>query len=129
MKAGMARRTAEALCPSALSLDRDPVGETRRFEPVLDVIEDLIPRVEVVEPGWVFVPIDGATRYYGGEEAVVDRVARAVDPLAEGGLFRGGGRSVRGVLGSPIGPPGADRGGRQGLFWQGWISRPWRPTS
>ena len=87
MKIGMARRTAETLCPSALSLERDPAGETRRFEPVLDAIENLIPRVEVVEPGWVFVPIDGAVRYYGGEEALVDRVAGEVNRLAVGGRF------------------------------------------
>ena len=87
MKLGMARRAAEALCPSALSMERDPAGETRRFEPVLDAIENLIPRVEVVEPGWVFVPIDGAVRYYGGEEALVDRVAGEVGSLASGGRF------------------------------------------
>lgn len=87
VKAGMARRTAEALCPSGLSLGRDPAGETRRFELVLDVIEDLVPRVEVVEPGLAFVPIDGATRYFGGEKAVVDRVAGAVNRLEAGGRF------------------------------------------
>ena len=90
----MARRAAEALCPSALSLDRDPAGETRLFEPVLDIIEDLIPRVEVVEPGWVFVPIDGAIRYYGGEEALVGRVSGAVNRMAAGGRF--------GVAGGPF---------------------------
>ena len=108
VKTGMARRAAETLCPSALSLDRDPAGETRRFEPVLDVIEDLIPRVEVVEPGWVFVPIDGAIHYYGGEEAVVDRVAGAVDPLAEGGRF--------GVAGGPFAAYWAARSARPALM-------------
>ena len=94
VKVGMARRTAEALCPSGVSLDRDLAGEARRFEPVLDAIEDLVPRVEVVEPGWVFVPIDGAIGYYGGEKAVVGRVAGVVNRLAAGGRF--------GVAGGPF---------------------------
>ena len=128
MKAGMARRTAEALCPSALSLDRDPAGETRRFEPVLGVIEDLIPRVEVVEPGWVFVPIDGAIRYYGGEEATRGSGSRDGEPFGGGGPFRGGRRSVRGVLGSPISPLDPDRRGRPGFSVRTGYLGPWRPT-
>ena len=104
----MARRTAEALCPSALSLDRDPADETRRFEPVLAAVEDLVPRVEVVEPGWMFVLIDGAIHYYGGEKAVVDRVARAVNRLAEGSRF--------GVAGGPFAAYWAARSARSKLI-------------
>ena len=82
----MTRRSAEALCPSALVLARDPATEAIRFEPLLDAIEDLIPRVEVVEPGWVFVPIDGAVRYYGGERALVDRIAATLERLRPEGI-------------------------------------------
>ena len=108
MKAGMARRTAEAHCPTALSLDRDPADETRRFEPVLAAVEDLIPRVEVIEPGWIFIRIDGAIRYYGGEKAVVDQVAGAVGHLAEGGRF--------GVAGGPFAAYWAARSARSKLI-------------
>lgn len=87
IEVGMTRRSAEALCPSALVLARDPAAEATRFEPILNAIEDLIPRVEVVEPGWVFVPTDGAVRYYGGERALVDRIAATVERLAPGGHF------------------------------------------
>ena len=66
---------------------RDLAAEARRFEPVLDLIEELIPRVEVVEPGWLFIPIDGAVGYYGGEDALVERVAKEVERLAPGGRF------------------------------------------
>ena len=79
---GMARRTAEATCPTAISLDRDLATEARRFEPVLEIVEELIPRVEVVEPGWLFVPIAGAVAYYGGEEVLVERVAKEVEGIA-----------------------------------------------
>ena len=91
---GMLRRSAEATCPTAVSLDRDLAAEARRFEPILDIVEELIPRVEVVEPGWLFIPVDGAVRYFGGEEALVDRVAKEVDGLAPGGRF--------GVAGGPF---------------------------
>ena len=91
---GMLQRTAEATCPTAVSLDRDLSSEARRFEPILDLIEELIPRVEVVEPGWLFIPIDGAVTYYGGEDALVERVAKEVERIGPGGRF--------GVAGGPF---------------------------
>lgn len=91
---GMPRRTAEATCPTAASLDRDLASEARLFEPILDLIEELIPRVEVVEPGWLFVPIDGAVAYYGGEDTLAERVATEIDRIAPGGRL--------GVAGGPF---------------------------
>ena len=85
---GMARREAEALAPFATVLVRDVGDEARRFEPVVEVIEDLVPRVEVVAPGLVFVLIAGAVNYYGGEEALAGRVARELDGVF--GHLRGG---------------------------------------
>ncbi len=92
---GMERREAECLIPAGISLDRDLARETRQFEPVLDAVEDLIPRVEVVEPGWLFIPVAGAVRYFGGESPLIDRVAKEVDAVAgPGGRF--------GVAGGPF---------------------------
>ena len=108
VEVGMPARAAEALCPSGMSLDRDPAGEARRFEPVVDAIEDLIPRVEVVAPGWVFVPIDGAIHYYGGEEALVERLAGEMDRLAGGGRL--------GVAGGPFAAYQAARSARPTLI-------------
>lgn len=71
---GMPGRQAEALCPDAAVLVRDPIEEARRFEPVIVLLEEMIPRVEVVEPGTVLIPVEGATRYYGGEHEIVDLV-------------------------------------------------------
>jgi protein ImuB len=81
---GMDRRQAEGLCPAALSLDRDLGTESARFEAALGIVEDLIPRVEIVEPGWLFVPIAGAVAYYGGEDVLVERVAKELDRVAPG---------------------------------------------
>lgn len=61
----------------------------RLFEEVVTAIEDLIPRVEVAEPGLVYVPVAGAVRYYGGEEALVSRVREVIPPGARLGLADG----------------------------------------
>jgi protein ImuB len=67
---GMPRREAEALAPFATVVNRDVGEETRLFEPVVAMVEDLVPRVEMVAPGLLFVPVGGAVRFYGGEEAL-----------------------------------------------------------
>jgi len=69
---GMPRRQAEALCPDATVLIRDIGEEARRFEPVVCQVEELIPRVEVIEPGKLLIPVTGAVKYYGGEPEVVE---------------------------------------------------------
>lgn len=71
----MVRREAEGLCPAATVLVRDLGEEWRRFEPVVASIEEIVPRVEIVEPGLALVPVGGAVRYYGDEETVVSIVA------------------------------------------------------
>lgn len=76
---GMKRRSAEAVCPGGLVLDRDIPAELARFEPVVRSIEDLVPRVELAEPGLIFVRIDGAIGYYGGEGELVELVAKTID--------------------------------------------------
>ncbi len=96
---GMARREAEALAPFATVLIRDVGEEARRFEPVVELVEDLIPRVEVVAPGLVFVPISGAVNYYGGEETLAGRVARELDSATGG---RRGGEALIGIADGPF---------------------------
>jgi protein ImuB len=96
---GILRREAEALAPFATVLIRDPGEEARRFEPVVEVIEDLIPRVEVVSPGLVYVPVSGAVRFYGGEATLAERVAKEVDNLV--GHHRGG-QALVGVADGPF---------------------------
>jgi protein ImuB len=76
---GMPRREAEALAPFATVLPRDVGEETRRFEPVIAVVEDLVPRVEVVAPGLLYVPVAGALRFYGSEQTLAEKVSLALD--------------------------------------------------
>ncbi|MBK5267519.1 MAG: DNA polymerase Y family protein [Acidimicrobiia bacterium] len=75
---GMKRRSAEAICPGGLVLDRDISAELARFEPVVRSIEDLVPMVEVAEPGLIFFDIAGAVAFYGGERELVELVAKTI---------------------------------------------------
>ena len=96
---GMPRREAEALAPFATVMTRDVGDETRRFEPVVVAVEELVPRVEVVSPGLLFVPVDGAVRFYGGEESLAERMAKELDSLV--GDQRGG-EALVGVADGPF---------------------------
>lgn len=80
---GISRREATGICPSAAFFERDRITEAQLFEPILELLEDLIPRVEVVEPGLVFIPIGGAIRYYGGVGPLVETVEGKLAPLEE----------------------------------------------
>lgn len=80
---GMPRREAEALAPFATVLVRDIAEETRRFEPVVEAIEALVPRVEVMAPGLAVVPISGAVKFYGGEEALAQKVAESISGFGD----------------------------------------------
>lgn len=75
----MARRAAESLCPGGVILERDRADEARRFEGVVELIEEFVPRVEIVEPGLVFVAIEGAVRFHGGEAHLVELLAKELD--------------------------------------------------
>ena len=76
---GMRRREAEAVCPDVITFDADPTGEAVRFEPVAQTIESMVPRIEMVIPGLVLVPIAGAIRFYGGEADLVEHLAKELD--------------------------------------------------
>lgn len=89
VESGMLRRQAEAMVPSATVLERDGGEEARRFEPVISAVEALVPRVEVVEPGLLFVLVDGAVRYYGGEAALIQRMRDVVGDRAHLGVATG----------------------------------------
>ena len=85
---GMLRREAEVLCPTAVTLLSDPGAEATTFEPVAAAVEEVVPRLEVAAPGLAYLPVAGALRYYGGEEAVMEAVVSAVEAAAgHGGRF------------------------------------------
>lgn len=95
VRLGMRRPEAEVLCPGGTTLEQDYAAELLAFEPVASAVEGLVPRVEVSDPGLLFVRIDGAIRYYGGEQTLIDKLARAIrDEAGEEGRI--------GVAGGPF---------------------------
>ena len=77
----MLRSSAEAICPKVATIVQDLSIEMARFEPVVQAVESLVPRVEVAEPGTMYLPIAGAVAYYGGESALCDRIDKELDGL------------------------------------------------
>lgn len=67
----------------------DRSADVRWFESVVQIIEDLVPRVEVAEPGVAYVPVEGAVRYYGGEKVLAEKIAGAIPPGGRIGLADG----------------------------------------
>ncbi|MEE8330461.1 MAG: DNA polymerase Y family protein [Acidimicrobiia bacterium] len=86
---GMSRREAEGVCPTVTTIVRDLGAEAVAFEEVARAVEDLVPRIELAEPGLLFVPVTGAVRYYGGEEPLVERLCKEVERVAGPGAHLG----------------------------------------
>ncbi len=105
---GLRRRQAEARCPGLVVVDHDPALDARAFEPVVAAVAAFTPEVEVVRPGVCAVATRGPSRYFGGDEALVARVAAAVDQASPEG-----GPACR--VGVADGPFAAERAARQGV--------------
>lgn len=80
---GQRRREAQSRCPDLGVLERDIDREVRLFEPVAAVLEAITPSVEVTGPGLVSFPTRGPARFFGGEEALCDRVIEVVRPVLD----------------------------------------------
>ncbi|NIH85568.1 protein ImuB [Amycolatopsis granulosa] len=93
IRRGMRRRDAQSRCPDLHVSAPDEDRDARLFEPVAAAVEELVVGVEVVRPGLVAVPADGASGYFGGElrlaELLVEHVSRQVECQIgiAGGLF------------------------------------------
>ncbi len=75
VRRGLRRREAQSRCPELAVLVHDPDRDARSFEPVVAVVEESCPGVEVLRPGVVAVSARGPARYYGGDAAVADHLA------------------------------------------------------
>jgi protein ImuB len=78
---GQRRRDAQRCCPELLLLDHDPVRDAREFEPVIRAVTELAPRLDVVEPGWITLAARGPSRFFGGDQALAERLAALVADL------------------------------------------------
>jgi protein ImuB len=81
---GDRRRSAQGACPELQVLPHDPARDARAFEPVMRAVADLAPRLEIVEPGWLSLAARGPSRYFGGDQALAERLAALVHEVLAG---------------------------------------------
>ncbi|MEO3760724.1 DNA polymerase Y family protein [Mycobacterium sp. B14F4] len=78
VRRGLRRREAQARCPELHVVAADPARDARHFEDVTLAVDDLVPRAEVLRPGLLVLPVRGAARYFGSEQAAAERLVDAV---------------------------------------------------
>lgn len=84
VRIGHRRREAQRRCPTLRLVDDDPARDRRAFQDVVAAVADLVPRLEIAEPGTVTFPTRGPSRYVGGDDALAERVrALVVDALGD----------------------------------------------
>jgi protein ImuB len=79
VRPGLRRREAQGRCPELEVVVSDPGRDARAWEPAVVALEMLTPAVEVLAAGAVALVTRGPSRYFGGDEALANRVAEAVD--------------------------------------------------
>lgn len=75
IEVGLKRRESQRRCPAVVVVDHDPGRDARAFEPVASSLDAITPGVEVSEPGTLAFATRGPSRYFGGDEALAEKVA------------------------------------------------------
>ena len=75
---GMRQREAQSRCPEIVLVRADDAAASSMFDRVLELVEQVVPRVEAIRPGSCLIPAYGPARFYGGEAEAARRVAAAV---------------------------------------------------
>ena len=78
VRRGLRRREAQARCPQVHVATADAARDARFFEGVIVAVDDVVPRAEVLRPGLLVLPVRGAARYFGTEQAAAERLIDAV---------------------------------------------------
>lgn len=78
VRPGQRRREAQGRCPRLRWEPADFAAAARAFEPVVRVVTEMVPRLEVGDPGSLTFLARGPSRYFGGEESVARRLLAAV---------------------------------------------------
>ena len=78
VRRGLRRREAQARCPQIHVAAADADRDARYFEGVTVAVDGVVPRAEVMRPGLLVLPIRGAARYFGSEQAAAERLIDAV---------------------------------------------------
>jgi len=83
VRPGMRRREAQECCPDLLIATDNPDRDRVMFEPVVRAIADVVPLIEVGDPGTVVFPTRGPSRYLGGDDALGTRIVAVLDDVAK----------------------------------------------
>lgn len=75
---GLRRREAEARCAELTVVDSDDAADARAFEAVVRAVEQIVPQLVLDRPGRCSFPTRGPSRYFGGDDALAQRVLEAV---------------------------------------------------
>jgi len=78
IRTAMSLRAAQELCPHVLVLESSELSEAREFEYVAQVVERIVPTVEIVRPGLLSFGARGPTRYFGSEDALAETLANEI---------------------------------------------------
>ena len=94
VEVGHRRRQAQSICPELVLHDHDPDRDAREFEPIVRLVADMAPRLEVVEPGLIAVSARGPSRYFGGDRSLAEQLVERVGTLAPVAVGVADGRSA-----------------------------------
>jgi len=82
---GLRRREAQARCPHLVLVRSDPDKEGRGWEPVLRAVESQVaPNLEVAAAGELCLEAKGPSRYFGGEQALAEKLLKVVQEAVGG---------------------------------------------
>ena len=73
---GTRRREAQARCPQLRIEAHDPARDAREFDRVVQAVGQMVPRVEITEPGTLTFLARGPSRYFGGEASMAATAVR-----------------------------------------------------
>ena len=68
VQVGMRRRHAQALCPDIEIVAHQPNRDRNAFDVVVRAVNELVPLIEVSEPGVIVFAARGPSRYMGGDQ-------------------------------------------------------------
>ncbi|WP_374975074.1 DNA polymerase Y family protein [Microbacterium trichothecenolyticum] len=104
VRRGQRRRDAQARCPGLTLVTADAARDHRAFAPIVSLIEEKAPGVQLVRPGLCALRARGPARYYGGE---IEAARMLIGTLRDAGLD-----GVRvGIADGPFTAEQAARGG------------------
>ncbi|MFA5774685.1 MAG: DNA polymerase Y family protein [Ilumatobacteraceae bacterium] len=90
VRIGMRRREAQGACPQLVISVHQPERDRRSFEPIVSAVVEVVPLVEVSEPGVIVFATRGPSRYMGGDDALAAKLHAVVgDALASAGVTAG----------------------------------------